>query len=81
MHVAANAQFNSQFFSSATDKEKALQEVSNLIAEKLKLKPKVKNSSVENAPLEVVRYKKTANRHKRENQSQNNYSIILKKKF
>ena len=61
LNIAANTQFKSQFFSSEADKGKAFEEISSPIAEKLKPKPKpkpkAKNSSVANAPLEVIKYK------------------------
>ena len=42
LYIAANNQVNSAFFHSQADREKALEEVSSLLAEQLKPKPKPK---------------------------------------
>ena len=60
LNIAANNQTNSQLFHSSADRQKVLEEVSKIIAEKLKPrpKPKSKNTSVANALAETIKYKK-----------------------
>ena len=60
LNIAANNQVNSTFFHSQADREKALEEVSSLLAEKLKPKPKpkAKNLSGATSSTETIKLKK-----------------------
>ena len=60
LNIAANNQTNSQLFHSSADRQKVLEEVSKIIAEKLqpRPKPKSKNTSGANALAENIKYNK-----------------------
>jgi hypothetical protein len=60
LNIAANNQTNSQLFHLSADRQKVLEEVSKIIAEKLKPrpKPKSKNTSGAYALAENIKYNK-----------------------
>ena len=60
LNIEANTQVNTQFFHSQADRAKALEEVSKIVAEKLKPKPKPKPKipSGANASSETIKYKR-----------------------
>ena len=79
LNIAANNQTNSQLFHSSADRQKVLEEVSKIIAEKLKPRPKPKSkyTSGANALAETIKYKKMVSLPRKEDPSQNDCIFIL----